>query len=38
MRSNYGLMYLRGRTLSVGSDAFRAAAVAAEKFYFEETS
>jgi DNA-binding transcriptional LysR family regulator len=38
MRTNYGLMYLRGRTLSVASDAFRAAAVSAEKAYFERSS
>jgi DNA-binding transcriptional LysR family regulator len=35
MRTNYGLMYLRGRTLSVAADAFRALAVAAESAYFE---
>jgi DNA-binding transcriptional LysR family regulator len=37
MRTNYGLIYLRNRTLSVASDAFRAAAVSAEKAYFERT-
>jgi hypothetical protein len=32
------VVYLRNRTLSVASDAFRAAAVSAEKAYFDSES
>jgi len=38
MCTNYGVVYLRNRTLSVASDAFRAAAVSAEKAYFDSES